>query len=138
MAKYDLLEVKKIADECICGRKGAIYFSARTRSINSVSATLSCTFDEAKEFIIRGFIRLQPNDFSESVLLWGNVVDVYGLQCYLGHNWYVKFAIVEEGYGRIIDQISFHPVEKDLHLLDGRVLKPLFDDDEDNKDQGGV
>jgi hypothetical protein len=56
------------------------------------------------------------------VLRWGDLADEYGLESYLGHNWYVKFSVEDDGGQRIVNELSFHPVEHALKLADGRML----------------
>ena len=55
-----------------------------------------------------------------------SICDEYGLEGYLGYNWYVKFTIEESE----LDQISFHPCEKDMTLANGRTLTSSINRDE--------
>ena len=58
--------------------------------------------------------------------MWESICDEYGLEGYLGYNWYVKFTIEESE----LEQISFHPCEKDMTLANGRTLTSSINRDE--------
>jgi hypothetical protein len=94
------------------------WFSAPTCSIDYVIHIVECTQAEAELIILDGIVKLQNQDFSRRLSMWGDVADEYGLEAYLGYNWYVKFMI-ESGE---LEQISFHPCEKDMNLANGRTI----------------
>lgn len=117
--KYDLRIVKQ---KILAWRNGAIdsgWFSAPKCSVEYVVFILQCDFQEAQNIIFDGILKLDNTDFAKSVVVWGDVADEYGLENYLGHNWYVKFLIDSDG---VLDDISFHPCERDMNLADGRTL----------------
>lgn len=117
--KYDLKLVQQL---CKSGDFERIWFSATSRSIVKVIETYSGTeslksYEEAVQFILDGLQFLRPDDFVQRVSQWGAVADVYGLR-FDQRSWYVKF-IFENG---VLEQISFHPPEKSLTTVSGKVL----------------
>jgi len=120
--KYDLEEVKRIVREYLAGDDTLVNFTAPRRSIDVVVTVLKCTPHQATQKIASGLMTLTEDDFSERVWQWNDVYDSYGLESYEGHNWYVKYCLVT-GNGDYIEEVSFHPVERELRLSDGRVLE---------------
>lgn len=131
MPQFDLRDVKKLADEYFEGHK-TVWFAAPSRSINYVVKVFHCSGKEAERIVLEGLKLLEKEDFSRSFLQWEDyLVDEYGLENYMGHNWYVKFTINNEGGAKILDEISFHPLEKSMSLSDGRTLDPTYEPKED-------
>ncbi len=117
--KFDLKLVQKF---CKSGDREKIWFSATSRSISKVIEVYSETdasknYEQAVSFILDGIQSLQAEDFVQRVSQWGEVADVYGLM-FDQRSWYVKF-IFEDG---VLEQISFHPPERSLKTVSGRVL----------------
>lgn len=124
--RYGLEQVKALAKEYLGGTKSAVAFSAPGASIKRVVQVLVCSESEAVDTILRGVLALSNECFSRSFMQWDMVVDEYGLAGFSGHNWYVKLAIVAEDNERILDQISFHPLEKPMTVAGGYVLNVTF------------
>lgn len=124
--KFDLGEVKKLILSYRRGESNALWFSARTRSIDSVINVFSCNETAAESIILDGLMTLESADFCRSHLQWESIVDEYGLENYLGFNWYIKFTLDDEEGIKSLEQISFHPLEKEMKLADGRNLKVNF------------
>ena len=116
--KFDLADVKLLVREWM-GGKHCGWFSATTCSVDYVIHIFECTQTVAESIIFDGILKLETEDFSRRVSMWDSVADEYGLESYLGHNWYIKF-LVEDG---TLEQISFHPCEKDMMLANGRTTQ---------------
>ncbi len=123
--KFKLEDVKRIIEDFVKGKDDAIFFSAKTRSLNCVMEVLECDLKEAKKFILTGMLKLEEGDFACRGVQWNTTMDTYGLENYQEHNWYVKFSICDED-GGYIEQVSFHPVEQVLRLQNGRVLHVTY------------
>lgn len=101
-----------------------MWFAARSRSTYAVIRVLEAkgsqrSTAEADRFILRGLKELTEAHFVESVIQWGDpncVADVYGL-IFDGSPWYVKFRIDTEE--QTLEEISFHPPEKELTTVGG-------------------
>ncbi len=115
--KFDLNEVKRLAHEWQQG-KHCGWFSATTCSVDYVIHVFECTQDDAELIILSGILKLENGDFSRRISMWGCVADEYALENYLGYNWYVKFMVEDSE----LEQISFHPCEKDMTLANGRTI----------------
>ncbi len=80
---------------------------------------------EAEAFILKAIRSLTEVHFCESVLQWNDpkcVADVYGFN-YDDRPWYVKFRINREDEDdAFLDEISFHPPEKEMKTVDGVVV----------------
>lgn len=116
--KFDLEEVKR----CIVGwrdGKELGWFSATPCSTDYVIHIFECDQLEAENIIFDGILKLEESNFSQRVSLWGDIADEYGLGNYLGHNWYVKFMLGSDGD---LEEISFHPCERDMALASGKNL----------------
>lgn len=79
--KYSLEEVFNLIDE---GNEEKIWFSAPSRSINSVISAYASTDkpkgqEEAALFILEGIKNLTKDNFIENTLQWEVIMDVYGL-----------------------------------------------------------
>ncbi|NDC24450.1 MAG: hypothetical protein EB078_11985 [Proteobacteria bacterium] len=97
-----------------------VVFTAPSRSLRQVMAVYSGTKSEkeAREFIYEGIKCLTEKHFCGSQIQWGDlVVDKYGLM-FDGRPWFIKFAIVDGE----LEEISFHPPEKELKTLSGLVI----------------
>ncbi|MBI3556683.1 MAG: type II toxin-antitoxin system MqsR family toxin [Deltaproteobacteria bacterium] len=121
-ARYLLKDVfRLIAD-------GSYWFSARPRSSYAVikaygSSGKTLSADEAEAFILKAIGDLTEGHFCESVLQWNDpkcIADVYGL-IYDERPWYVKFRIDSEE-GETLEEISFHPPEKEMKTVNGSVI----------------
>ena len=123
--RYDLDEVKRIVREYIAGDHTLVKFSAPRRSVDVVVTALKCSAHQATQKIATGLLTLSEGDFSERVWQWNDVYDAYGLENYEGHNWYIKYCVVTEE-GKYIEQVSFHPVQRELKLPDGRTLSVTY------------
>lgn len=119
--KYSLAVVKQLVDQYKQGNNTALWFSARSRSLDAVVKVLSCNDVDAETTILDGLLKLKDSDFCRSNMQWNTFVDEYGLENYLGINWYIKFTIEQNGV-ETLEQISFHPLEKNMRLADGRQL----------------
>jgi hypothetical protein len=120
-AKYDLEFVRSLVCSYQEGNQDALWFSAKSRSIDRVREYFACEYAEAERIVLEGILKLEPEDFARQALQWEVVTDIYGLANYLGENWYVKFAVETEP--ACLEEISFHPLEEDLRLKDGRILE---------------
>jgi hypothetical protein len=121
VARYDLNRVKGLAQGYLNGKLDSINFTAPRRSTEQVVQVLSCSNEVANQTIARGLLLLQEKDFHARVLQWNEVYDVYGLENYEEHNWYVKFCVVADGI-QYIEEVSFHPLEKEMIFFDGRKM----------------
>lgn len=122
--KYDLDSVKLIVQSWRDGLNVG-WFSAPSCSIDYIIYAFGTDNESAMKIVLDGLLALKPRLFSHRVVQWGDVADVYGLPNYLGHNWYVKFMIDDDGG---LEQISFHPCEKDLRLENGEQLDCTIDE----------
>lgn len=120
-SKYDLTEVQKLVENRLRGGDG-VDFVGRSNSIDYVIHVMICDERDAEEYILKGLLRLTNSDFRNQTYQWGEVMDEYGLQNYLGHNWYIKFYVEDTNGQRVVNDVSFHPTEDTLKLQDGRVL----------------
>ena len=132
--KFDLTEVRRLARDFLDGTNASdgnatIRFTAPRRSTEAVVRVLFCTQKLANEIIANGLSILEGSDFYRRKLQWHDVFDEYGLENYKGHNWYVKYCIVKEDTNatEYIEEVSFHPLEKEMSLPDGRTLKVTYD-----------
>lgn len=116
-ATYSLDEVFRLIGA------GKIAFSAPSRStwqvITAYAGTATPKDEEgARGFICEGLKQLKPENFCGSQMQWGDlVVDKYGL-IFDGRPWFTKFAVTEGE----LEEISFHPPEKELKTLGGLVI----------------
>ena len=124
--RHALVEVKALARAFLEGDEAAVAFSAPGASIKRVVRVLLCSEIEAVGTILNGVLKLDEATFSRSFVQWEMVVDEYGLENFLGHNWYVKLAIGDENGHRLLDEISFHPLERPMRVKDGRLLGVTF------------
>lgn len=116
-SKFDLDKVKQLVRDCMEG-KDCVWFSAPSCSVDYLIHIFECTQVEAGSIILNGLLKLETRDFSRRVSMWSRIADQYGLESYLGHNWYIKFML-EDGE---LEQISFHPCENNMLLENGRVI----------------
>ena len=121
--KFDLEEVKRLITLYWKGNSSTLWFSARSRSIDSVIKVLLCNETEAEKTILDGLMKLKNTDFCRSKMQWDTIVDEYGLEDYHDLNWYIKFSICHDDGQNTLEQISFHPLEKEMRLIDERNLK---------------
>ena len=117
-AKYDLNLITNLINS------GKVGFISPSRSKNIVGEIFPhFTEDEIEKFIINGILTLIDIDFVETRMLWDLICDVYGKNIN-NINWYIKFAVeADENGTHWLSEISFHPIEKDLKLQSGIVLK---------------
>lgn len=77
----------------------------------------------AEDFVLSNLLKLTDGDFAESILQWNMVCDIYG-KMFCNINWYIKFAVEKDENGDDnLSEISFHPLEDDLKLLSGVMLR---------------
>ena len=95
------------------------WFSAPRSSVDYVIHVFACDNTSAERMILEGLLQLEKHHFSQRVSMWDGVADEYGLEDYLEHNWYINFMIEADGS---LEEISFHPCEKDMTLANGKVL----------------
>lgn len=122
--KHDLGEVRELIRQYKDAGDG-VWFPARTRSIDYVIAVFQCGEREAVEIILEAIGRLELSDFHRQVpveFLDGLICDEYGLEDYLAHNWYIKFAVESDCGARCLTELSCHPTEKGMTLNNGRKL----------------
>jgi len=101
--------------------------SAKSRSVDAViwafrGSSNPKSVSEAVKFILDGIKALDDGAFVQSAVQWGDpkcIADIYGL-IFEGKPWFVKFLIDENG---ILEEISFHPPEKDLKTVSGRKIQ---------------
>ena len=111
--KFELNTVKQIVQNFIAGNENAIWFSAPPRSTDYVIAIFLCTEEEARIKITQGILSLKESDFSQRVIQWEtDIADVYGLENYLGHNWYIKFLITYDADEQVLEEISYSTLSK--------------------------
>ncbi len=115
---FELAEIQRLAAEWKIEKKSG-WFSAPSCSTDYVIHVFQCSEIEAVEIILEGISMLKLEDFQASVMVWDDVADEYGLCSYLGRNWYVKLRIDDDN---VLNEISFHPCEKDMQLPSGRIL----------------
>lgn len=124
--KFDLAEVKLLAQKYLDGDLEKIKFTAPSKSVEAVVTVLMCAPNVATRIIATGLLMVNENDFHRRVWQWESIFDEYGLENFKGHNWYIKYCIVKDGCD-FIEQISFHPLTKEMRLPDGRILKVTTD-----------
>ncbi len=122
--KHDLIKIKSLVEKFLDGAKELIIFSAPSRSTRCVIEIFLCSQDEAEHTIAKGIMQLADNDFAHRLYQWDTVMDVYGLENYKDANWYIKFNLIEEDGEIALENVSFHPNDKPLLLVDGRTLRP--------------
>ena len=116
-AKYPLVQVAALVNQ------NKVDFISRSRSIEQVILVFpKMDATNAEKYILDGLLTLNDSDFSSSAFMWDMVVDIYGKQID-GFDWYIKFSIEqdESGLDRL-SEISFHPIEDDLKLANGKTL----------------
>ncbi len=128
--KFDLTEVKALAHDYLEAGKAldgqaTIRFTAPRRSTEAVVAVFQCSPNSANRKIAMGLLGLEEKDFLRRTWQWNDVFDEYGLENFEGHNWYIKYCVVKED-SKYIEEVSFHPLEKEMVLPDGRVLKITY------------
>lgn len=123
-ARYSLPSVFAIID---AGDPDRVWFSAPPRSFSAVLNIYKSEVsgpkdpDEAKQFILQGIRTLKEANFVRTVVMWNDpscLGDEYGL-VYEKRGWYAKFRIDEDGD---LDEISFHPPERELKTVGGLVI----------------
>ncbi|WP_041577453.1 hypothetical protein [Bdellovibrio bacteriovorus] len=130
-AHYPLIDVKKLVEEELNDSSaGKVIFSAKSRSINAVIAVHKnlkghrMTSEKAAQFILYRLLEIQERDFCKTkVGQWDDphfIVDQYGFS-YEGVSYFIKFRI--DSQSGELDEISFHPLEKDMILESGVTLK---------------
>jgi hypothetical protein len=123
--KFDLNVVKSLFQRFMEGEEDCVWFSCLLRSTERVSKIFECTVDEAIILIHKGINQLSNEDFCKRIIMWGDstcIADEYGTE-FADHNWYVKLMIEDD----CPDQISFHPLEKDMTLSNGKTLVVTYD-----------
>lgn len=91
--KFDLSEVHRLVNDWKAGKETG-WFSATSASIDYVAFVFSCRDTEAEKIVLEAILKLEPSDFSRRILQWDvDVADLYGLEGFLGYDWYIKFLI---------------------------------------------
>jgi hypothetical protein len=125
--------VKVLVQKALDGDQSKVWFSGRSRSIDYVIHVYQCTEDKAEHIVLRGLLKLQPDNFVKSVVMQPApdlfIADEYGLAQYEGHNWYIKLVIESDRGDKYLISISFHPVERPLTLASGKELEVTLDAD---------
>jgi hypothetical protein len=130
--KFNLTDVKRLAQDYLDGKKasdgrGSIRFNAPTRSTEVVVKVLFCRPDIANRLIAIGLLALEAKDFFSRKMQWNEVYDEFGLEDYEGHNWYIKYCIVSDDGTEYVEEVSFHPLEKEMVLPNGKTLRVTYD-----------
>jgi hypothetical protein len=123
--KFNLEHVKKLVQMWMDGRPSG-WFSSTRSSVDYVIHVFECTQVEAEQLILTGMLQLELADFCRQILIWGATTDEYGLENYLGHNWYVKFMVETDE----LAQISFHPCVKIMTLANGKTMVASIDEND--------
>ncbi|MNL55361.1 hypothetical protein D3C87_1787690 [compost metagenome] len=130
-ARFPLAKVKKLIEEDLDNpEKERVIFSAKSRSIDAVIRVhrglkgRRMTTEQAANFIKYRILELTDQNFQKSKIgQWGDstfVVDQYGM-IHEGVPYFIKFNIDEESDQ--LNEISFHPMERDMVLASGDVIK---------------
>ena len=117
-AKHSLVEVTDLINN------GKVVFLAQSRSIDQVILMFpKMNRNAAEEYILNHIKKLAAQDFAERIMQWDIILDVYG-KLIDGLNWYIKFGIEQdENAENSLSEVSFHPIQDDLKLADGKILK---------------
>lgn len=118
-SKFNLEDVKRLVTDSILNKE-SVWFSATSCSTDYVIHMFKCSESKAMDIILNGILKLVKNNFCQRVLIWDDIADEYGLENYLGYHWYIKFMI---GSDYQLEEISFHPCEKDMKLANGKILR---------------
>lgn len=130
-ARFDLDRVKQIVQEWLEGNDDRMWFTPRKKSYGAVGFVLKEDDSVAQEIIAMGIVKLNASSFCQQTYLSGRgaVADVYGLEAYRGHNWYVKFFIHEEEGDECLASVSFHPLDVDMKLENGQTIEMTYSGD---------
>lgn len=127
-AKYNLKAVQQYVQEWLDGNDDRMWFTPRRKSYGAVSFVCNEDDEIAQETIAKGFLKLNSDTFFNTQYLSGRgvAVDVYGLENYRRHNWYVKFYLIDEADDQCVASISFHPLDETMTCENGNVLAITF------------
>lgn len=129
--RYDLVKVCELVQEWLDGDSDKIWFTPRRKSYGAVGFLFKQDDTCAQETIARGLLKLDPVEFYRQQYLSGRclVADVYGLENYRGHNWYVKFFLEQEGGDHFLSLVSFHPLDEVMKSEAGKMLLITYQGD---------
>lgn len=99
-----------------------IWYPAESRSLDRVIDILSLDRIEADDYIVEGLRSLEESDYCTSNLSLGFKCDVY-VKVIDEIPWYIKFCLRDEDDNEVLNQISFHPLEKDAEVCGVRIEK---------------
>ena len=100
--KYDLVKVRELVQRWVDGDGNKIWFTPRKKSYGAVGFVFNEDDSTAQETIATGLMKLEQEFFYQQQYLSGRyyVADVYGLESFRGHNWYVKFFLHDDDEGQ--------------------------------------
>lgn len=135
-AKYPLPEVKRYVEAALKDPKGEkVWFSAPPKSFLAVVKAFQkrgkfITEIQAQEYIFREILALTADNFKEQRAgQWGDpalVIDQYGIRKD-GIPWLIKFFIDKDATGNFLQEISFHPSDRDMTLENGQLISKEWD-----------
>jgi hypothetical protein len=123
-ARFDLARAKSFVKAWRDGDDSCIFFSNKRKSYGAVSHVCKVDSTTGMTIVAKGLQQLQPQTFCEQTYLSGRneVADVYGLEAYNGHNWYIKFYLATEDGDDYLDAVSFHPLDNAMTCESGKRL----------------
>lgn len=126
--KYDLGKVRELVQEWLNDDGDKIWFTPRKKSYGAVGFVFNEDDSTAQGTIAAGLLTLKPEFFYQQQYLSGRdtVADVYGLEGFRGHNWYVKFFLHDDDDGQCVASVSFHPLDEPMKCESGRVLEMTY------------
>lgn len=129
--KYDLRKVRELVQLWLDGDSDRIWFTPRNKSYGAVGFAFNEDDSTAQETIAAGLKKLMPEFFYQQQYLSGRdtVADVYGLEGFRGHNWYVKYFLHDDDDGQCVASVSFHPLDEVMKCENGRVLENTYQGD---------
>lgn|GEM_PF-3206833 len=129
-AHFDLAEIQQmVSDTLDKPARGKIIYSAKSKSIDRVISAFKSrgrylNSKKAEAYICYRLLELSATHFYQTEAgQWGDpkfITDQYGMR-HEGIPWFIKFSKDDET-GKL-DQISFHPLDRDMKLASGETLK---------------
>jgi hypothetical protein len=122
--KYDLDVIRDLVQKWIEGDSDKIWFTPRRKSYGAVGFVLNEDESTAQETVCLGLMNLTPVHFYKQQFLTGRdaVADIYGLEGFRGHNWYVKFFVHDDDDDQCVASVSFHPLDHTMNCESGEIL----------------
>jgi hypothetical protein len=107
LGKYDLLKVRELIQKWHDGDSDRIWFTPRRKSYGAVGFVFNEDDSTAQRTVAIGLMKLAPEHFYMQQYLSGReaVADVYGLEDFRGHNWYVKFFLHSDDNGQYVELV---------------------------------